>query len=102
MLVGHPMHRTHESTPVDASAPSIPSIESAQEQGPGDDLFHEPRSSAGNSSLPGPLPRPPYVATTLLERLPVVDTSPIDSDPLPTVQQPAMSKASDQRSRSDK
>jgi len=44
MLVGHPMHRTHETTPVDASAPSIPSTESAQEQGPGDDLFHEPEA----------------------------------------------------------
>jgi hypothetical protein len=44
MLVGHPMHRAPDMTPVDAGAPSIPSIESAQEQGPGDDLFREPEA----------------------------------------------------------
>jgi hypothetical protein len=44
MLVGHPMLRAQPPTPVGTGAPSIPSIESAREQDPSDDLFHEPEA----------------------------------------------------------
>jgi hypothetical protein len=44
MLVGYPMLRAQHPAPAGTGAPSIPSIESAREQDPGDDLFHEPEA----------------------------------------------------------
>ena len=52
--------------PASARGPSIPSTESAREQNPGDDLFHEPEAQPNFVTAGVPSRGPRYVATTRL------------------------------------